>query len=100
MLENIGNNEEFRIMQVFMGHKGSIYETYAHLGTGALYCTCPGYEARKICKHTEYISNVQEEQGVFTMRHGSGEPEEILKAFETAAGFRLWMLENSEIAYI
>jgi uncharacterized Zn finger protein len=100
MSDDIRTDDAYRLMQIFMGHTGYTYETYAHLDSGELSCTCPGFIARKICKHCAYIANVQDQEGVFTMRHSAEDPDEILKAFEHGSTFRAWMLENSEVAYI
>ncbi len=46
----------WRLIQVFISPRYAVFEVEMHMTDNRLRCTCPGWQRRKSCKHTEYIT--------------------------------------------
>jgi hypothetical protein len=55
-----------RVLQFFLGSNSGnpgVYEVSSDMDTGNLFCTCPGFGGRGICKHVKLVKHRMEENG-------------------------------------
>jgi hypothetical protein len=53
---------DWMISQIFLSDTG-VHEVYIHSKSMALRCDCPGYEARRSCKHTRFVKTRMDNHG-------------------------------------
>ena len=91
-----------RLVQVFLSQSQTpgpgIFEVSAN-DVGALKCTCPGYNARKSCKHTKFVqTRIDKNKGSYPLEISSrATKEDALKAKGSNDEFRDFVIRFGKI---
>jgi hypothetical protein len=91
-----------RLVQVFLSQPHTpgpgIFEVSAD-NAGKLYCTCPGYSGRKVCKHTKFVqARIDSNNGNYPLVISDrATSEDALKAKESNEAFRHFVIKFGKI---
>lgn len=95
-------SESTRLVQVFLSQAQTpgpgIFEVSSD-ESGKLYCTCPGYNGRKTCKHTKYVqARIDSNSGNYPLEISSrATKEDALQAKESNEKFREFVIKFGKI---
>jgi hypothetical protein len=95
-------NEKVKLVQIFLSKASSpgpsVFEVHTNKA-GDLTCTCPGFNGRRSCKHTKFVTErFESNDGVYPMeisKHAT--EEEIEAAQENPELFRKFILKHGKI---
>jgi hypothetical protein len=96
------NVDSIRLVQVFLSQTQTpgpgIYEVSSDLD-GGLYCTCPGYRARSLCKHTKFVdARIKSNDGNYPIEISSKATKaEAKKAQRSNEDFREFIIRYGKI---
>lgn len=91
-----------RLVQVFLSQTQtpgpSIYEVSTD-DSGALYCTCAGYQGRKSCKHTKFVqARIDSNHGSYPLEISNRATEEEAALAKTSSEkFREFIIKYGKI---
>ena len=91
-----------RLVQVFLSPAMSpgpgIYEVSSDEDAN-LYCTCPGFSGRSVCKHTKFVqARVENNKGSYPLELSSKATEEdARRARESSEEFRKFVIKYGKI---
>lgn len=94
--------ESTRLLQVFLSPAETpnqgIFEV-SNNTIGQLFCTCPGYSARKSCKHTRFVqSRLDANEGNYPFEISTRiTDEEAIKANQSDEAFRDFIIKFGKI---
>jgi len=90
--------QEWRTVQFFLSPRG-VFEVDVDLESEDVRCTCPGYEARKICKHVRtVVSRAEKNNGVYPLKVSSRAPaHETSTAIGSPETFRDFVIKYGYI---
>lgn len=84
-----------RLLQTFLSKQGHrISEVAVDLSTGSLSCTCPGFSARKVCKHVNFVWQNGGGEGEYAVPLPAEAVEKLRAASADPASWRTFLLEN------
>jgi len=94
---DLTKSKQHRLVQVFLSPNG-VFEVYVHVEYHNFACTCPGFRARMVCKHTAHV-RMQAEAA------GGGYPAKMKKNAEQvnpqvladADRWRQYIIENARV---
>jgi len=86
--------QEWRTVQFFLSPRG-VFEVEVDLESDNVRCTCPGYEARKACKHVRTVSaRAEKNDGVYPLKISSRAPaHESANALNSPDTFREFVIK-------
>ena len=96
------NVSDLRLVQVFLSQTQNpgpgIYEVSSN-ESGDLFCTCPGYRARSVCKHTKFVNaRIDSNKGHYPLEISSRATEEdTAKAKRSNQDFREFVIRFGKI---
>lgn len=98
-MADLPTSNEHRLLQVFISPRGAgVFETYIHLGTSDLHCTCPGYRLRRHCKHVEFVGErIHEEGGYGISLVSKNAPDLTPEIASDPERFREWVIDNMRV---
>ena len=95
--------QEVRLIQIFLSgeidsHIFGVFEVSADSKRN-LFCTCPGYVAKSLCKHTRVVKDrIESNSGAYPFRWTKKlSTEDIIDAMNDVSEFRSLMLKYSKI---
>lgn len=93
---NLRTNPNYRLLRVFLSENG-VFEVYVNIPGKIFACTCPGFRARKDCKHVNAVAKKVRESNGFglTIADGAEPPSDYTMA--DAARFRDWVIHNAKV---
>lgn len=95
-------DDDLRLVQVFLSQNKvpgpGIYEVSTDKD-GELYCTCPGYKSRSMCKHTKFVnSRITNNNGSYPLEISSkATSEDAEKARLSNKDFREFVIKYGRI---
>jgi hypothetical protein len=98
MKDSIMETHEWRTAQIFLSIRG-IFEVDVDIESQDIRCSCPGFETRKICKHTRFvIKKVTENDGTYPLKISSrATASETKSAQESYESFRDFAVKYGKI---
>ena len=96
-MTDLHTSEAHRLIQVFLSGNG-VFEVYINVAYRNFACTCPGFRARMVCKHTRFVREKYEAgDGCYpaNLRKGA-KPAEPLNLTD-AGKFREWIINNTQV---
>jgi hypothetical protein len=96
---DLRSSSEYRLLQVFVSENG-VFEVYVNVADDerGFACTCPGWRARRECKHIAYVSKkVMEASGGYgiTVKTGAAPLED--EVMDDAQRYRDWVIHNAKV---
>lgn len=91
--------DSWRLLQVFLAPNCAVFEVEVDTDTYALRCTCPGFKARRACKHTRFTSRrVDPEKRVYELELDQGvEARDLARAQRSSKAFRKFITKYGRI---
>lgn len=95
-MSDIRSSPRHRLLQVFLSGQG-VFETYVSLDRSEFVCTCPGWRARRECKHIAYVTDViLQSDGAYGVHVTQDEPLDEPTVGDPVK-FRDWVIRNAKV---
>lgn len=94
-MTDLRTSDQHRLIQVFLSGNG-VFEVYIHVTYKNFSCTCPGFRARMVCKHTAHVRQRYEAGGgsyPTRLRNGAAPVAELGDPVK----FRQWVIDNARV---
>ena len=101
-MKEVSVNNNLRLVQVFLSQSQTpgpgIFEVSAN-SEGSLFCTCPGFNGRKSCKHTKLVgARIEQNHGSYPLEIlNKATPEEAEKAKKSNEEYRNFIIRYGKI---
>jgi hypothetical protein len=101
-MKEVSVNKDLRLVQVFLSQSQTpgpgIFEVSAD-NVGSLFCTCPGFNGRKSCKHTKLVNaRIEQNSGSYPLEILSkATPEEAELAKHSNEEYRNFIILYGKI---
>jgi hypothetical protein len=93
---DIRTSANYRLLQVFISGNG-VFEVYVHLKKKTYRCTCPGFRARRWCKHCEAVGAKALAEEGYSLPIRQGAPPLDDDTMADAGKFRDWVIHNGKV---
>lgn len=94
---DIRTSPNYRLLQVFLSENG-VFEVYVNLRQKTYRCTCPGFRARRWCKHCEAVGQqVLAQGGGYTVPARPDADPLDEDTMLDAQKFRDWVIHNAKV---
>lgn len=96
-MKDLAKSMQYRLIQVFLSPNG-VFEVYIHVTLHNFACTCPGYRARMVCKHTRHVRERYEAEGgcyPAKLRNGAAPQDSLV--LDDSEKWRQWIIDNARV---
>mgnify|MGYP006268058613 CR=1 FL=1 len=89
---------EWRTVQFFLSPRG-VYEVSIDLNSDNIFCTCPAFDNRNVCKHTRTVTaRARRNGGIYPLKVSSrATDDESLAANESEESFREFVIKYGHV---
>lgn len=96
------NSSDWRMVQVFLSHKGSgIYEVELTMDGKNTRCNCPTFKSRHTCRHVTFVQARMDGNGFYPILvHPSARDEDLAEQVEDKDRFRKFVLKYAKIEVV
>lgn len=89
---------EWRSVQFFLSARG-VFEVKIDLESDDVHCSCPGFEARSVCKHSRFVvEKAKSNNGTYPLKVSTRAPmSEIKNITDSEEAFRKFVIKYGKI---
>jgi hypothetical protein len=93
---DLRTSPNYRLLQVFLSMAG-VFEVYVNMKKKTYRCTCPGFRARRWCKHCDVVGEKALSENGYALPVKQGAPPLDDDTMLDAVKFRDWVIHYGKV---